>query len=187
MTTHYNLEIISTSTHFKVTYRDKKFRSVTHLRGGVDDAMLKALGKIIPRLESEFISFKANFHNKVIYTKENKGINNHSEFLNEWTLFYNEFAKMPPKIDGSEINALKAIRRYLLQNHSEDEALSVWKLILEKWDTLDDFHKNKTTLKYINSQFNIIINAIKKQHESNDTEVFKSAMGSQTGQGFKFK
>jgi hypothetical protein len=167
MTTHYNLEIISTSTHFKVTYRDKKFRAVTHLRGAMDDAMLKHLGKVIPRTEDQLPNFIDSWKGKVIYNKEVKNPSLYSLFLHEWTTFYENFAQLQPKFTGADGNALKSIMQHLkLIGHSDNEALEVWKVILSNWHSLDDFHKNNTDLKYINSKFNILINAIKKQNNT---------------------
>lgn len=167
MTNHYNIEVIKTATHFKATYRDGKFRKIEHLRGKIDKAYLKAIGKIIPLYDADFGDYNKMFEGKVNYTVITHEKSLYSQFLSEWNLFYTNYAQVTPKFTGMDGNALKGIIAYLTKvSTSELEALELWKVILDKWDTLNDFHKSNTDLKYINSKLNVILNAIKKANST---------------------
>lgn len=169
MTTHYNIQITETGTDLKVTYRDNKFKKLEHLRGKLDDAMLRQLGRIVPRLESSIEQFKTAYKDKVTYTKIEKQKSLYSMFLSEWYTFYNTYSEgIEPKFTGADGNALKSIIAHLkkLSSNNDTEALALFKVILDKWHTLAQFHQDNTDLKYINSKLNIILNAIKKQNNT---------------------
>jgi len=169
MTNHYNIHLSKTKTDIKVTYRDNKFRKLEHLRGKFDQTMLNAIGRIIPVNETNFKAFKTEFESQVIYTAEQtKPKTIYSQFLSEWYAFYNKFVGFTPKFDGTDGRALKMIINYLKKlGGSEQEALVLWQLILSKWNTLSDFHQKNTDLKYINSQLNKIVYAVKHQSKTN--------------------
>ena len=168
MTNHYNIEILITQTHFKATYRDNKFRRLEHLRGQVTVPMLKSIGRIIPLFESSVKDYIQAYQDKVQYTLISKEKSQFSEFKQAWFRFYEAFAGLPPKFSGADGKSLKDIITYLTKNSAagESEALATWELILQKWHTLNQFHRNNTDLKYINSKLNIIINAIKQKNGS---------------------
>ncbi|WP_417289636.1 hypothetical protein [Corallibacter sp.] len=164
MTNHYNIEIIETNTHLKVTYRDDKFRKLEHLRGKLDSAMLKQLGRIIPRTETEVDLFEIAYKDKVNYSKIEKEQTLYSQFLSEWYRFFERYTGLPPKFTGMDGKSLKSIITYLKQiGGSEQQALALWKIILSKWPTVKQFHQDNTDLKYINSKLNIILHEIKQQ------------------------
>src|SRR5690606_16039769 len=113
MTNHYNIEIIETATHLKVTYRDNKFRKLEHLRGSLDDAMLRQLGRIIPRTETNIESFAMAYKDKVTYTKIQQEKSLYTLFLDEWINFFETFTGLPPKFTGMDGKSLKMIITYL--------------------------------------------------------------------------
>ncbi len=167
MTRHYNIEILETSTHLKATYRDKKFRKLEHLRGVLNAGMVKAIGRLIPPNEANFDEYVRFFKDKVAYTllEEEKSL--YSSFNDEWHRFYEKQFALPPKFTAAEGKSLKGIIAYLTKvSVNETEAYELWKVILEKWDTLSEFHQANADLKYINSKLNILINAIKKQNNT---------------------
>lgn len=164
MTEYYNIEVIKTQTHFKVTYRDNKFRKLEHLRGDLNDAMLKQLGRIIPRTTTDFKAFTDTYKETVKYIQLETEKSQYSEFLTAWNVFYEDYYQLPPKFTGAEGKALKSIMTHLTRiGKTESEALALWQIILQKWHTLNEFHQANADLKYINSKLNIIINAIKQQ------------------------
>jgi hypothetical protein len=167
MTNHYNIQVAATDTHFKATYRDGKFKKLEHLRGPLDDATVKYQGRLVPRLESRIQEWALAFTNRVVYTKQETIKSLFTQFVDEWHSFFETFAGMPPKFTGMDGKSIKSIITYLTKlGGNETEALVLWKLILQKWDTLNDFHKQNTDLKYINSKLNIIIHAIKQQNNT---------------------
>lgn len=167
MTHHYNIEVIKTNTHFKATYRDGKFRKLEHIRGRMDKPFLKQLGRIIPLYTQDIGDFNKEYDGKVNYTIITQEKSIYTQFLSEWSLFYEDYSGVPPKFTGVDGKALKGIIGYLTKvSTSQLEAIELWKVILDKWSSLNDFHKSNTDLKYINSKLNIILNAIKRQNST---------------------
>ncbi|WP_158651257.1 hypothetical protein [Pseudotamlana carrageenivorans] len=167
MTQHYTIEIIDTDTHFKLTYRDNKFKKLEHLRGRFNSATLKQIGRIIPHTESNLKAFETLFKNKVLYTKVVAEKSLYAKFLSEWYSFFERFTGLPPKFTGMDGKSLKSIITYLTQiGGNETEALALWQVVLSKWNTLKEFHKQNTDLKYINSKLNIILHEIKQQNNT---------------------
>ena len=189
MTTHHIIKLVKTNTDLKVTYRDGKFRKLEHLRGVLDQTMLDALGKIVPREESELTAFKTTFASKVVYTSEAmKPVSVYSQFFNEWTSFFMKENKgRKPKFTGADGTSLKQIIAYLIDENDKDEAaaLSVWTFILENWKHLPDFFKNNQDLKIINSKLNVIIRELQNKHTSNE-RTFQAAAQSESARAFKF-
>lgn len=167
MTTNYIIHIIETNTDLKVTYRDKQFRKLEHLRGPINDATFKVLWRIVPRIETHFNALTTQFDGKVQYNLETKPKSLYTLFVEAWYSFYESFAGMPPKFTGTDGKSIKSIIAYLTKlTGNETEAFAVWELLLNKWDTLNYFHKENTDLKYINSKLNIILHAIKQQNNT---------------------
>lgn len=171
MTTHHNIKISSTSTEFKATYRDGKFRKLEHLRGKLDQTMLNSLGKVIPQKESELEAFINQFKDRVIYTSESKKeVSIFSQFNTAWFAFFRkENNNIDPKFTGADGKALKQIIAYLknINNGDEAAALSNWNLLLNSWESLSEFHQAQTDLKYINSKLNVIIREIIRKNGVN--------------------
>jgi hypothetical protein len=168
MTNHYTIEILETKTSFKATYRDNNFKKIEHLRGPLSDNLLKHLGKAIPRYETQFTDYKSQFKETIKYNQLVQVKSLYTLFLDHWMQFYQAFSEMPAKFTGADGKALKSIITHLksLSAGNDTEALALWQLILEKWNTLSDFHQENTDLKYINSKLNIILNAIKRQNNT---------------------
>lgn len=168
MTTHYHIEITLTQALLKVTYRHGVFKKLEHVKGRLGANTLMQVGKIIPRTEADFEAYRAKYDGRVIYTPLVTVKSLYTQFVDAWHVFYESFYQLPPKFTGVEGKAMKSIIAHLkrLSNNDENEALAVWKIILQKWHTLDDFHKNNADLKYINSKLNIIINGIKQQNNT---------------------
>ncbi|CAA0248067.1 hypothetical protein [Tenacibaculum maritimum] len=169
MTHHYNLEIISKGLFFKITYRNKKFKKIEHVRGKIERKTIDAIGKVIPVNEEEISALNGKYFGVIninIITTEKS---DYTLFLEEWHLFYDRFTGIPAKFTGVDGNALKSIISHLKKISSQDEteALDLWKLILDNWKGLNEFHRANTDLKYINSKLNIILNGIKQKNNTN--------------------
>lgn len=170
---YYLIEIMNTNTVIKASYKAGKFIKLEKTKGKLTNTQLKNIGAIIPPLETDIATYKTSYNNRITYQPVIKQKSLYTLFLDTWVSFYEVFASMPPKFTGADGNALKSIISHLkkLTNGVDKEALELWQLILDKWNTLSDFHKSNTDLKYINSKLNILLNAIKQQ---NNTVVGKS-------------
>ncbi len=188
MTNHYNIQLIATKTDLKVSYRDTKFRKLEHLRGKLDQDTMDKLGRIIPVSELNFAHFMIKYKGIISYLPiESKPKSLYSQFLEEWHRFYNQYMGIAPKFTGADGNALKQIISYLVKiAGSEQEAITLWQLLLSKWNTLNKFHQQNTDLKYINSQLNKILQNVKENNSQSNEQVFTRAAQSETGKNFKF-
>lgn len=173
MTTHYTIALINYKIDFKVTYRDGKFRKLEHLRGRLNQQLMNSLGKIIPQAENELSNFIVHFKGRVSYEKEVKTQSSFNLFNSEWYSFYRKNNNyIDPKFTGADGAALKQIINYLtkINNGNQAAALKNWKLILNSWEDLSEFHQKQMDLKYINSKLNVIIREIIRESEGNITQ-----------------
>ncbi len=167
------IEIQKTNTIIKAGYKLGVFCKLEKIKGKLNKTQLKSIGQIIPAQEQDIPVYKKHFENRITYNPVIKQKTLLTQFLEAWLQFYENYTQMPPKYTGADCNALKSIISHLkkLTGGVDKEAVELWRLVLDKWDTLSDFHKSNTDLKYINSKLNIILNAIKQQ---NNTVVGKS-------------
>lgn len=165
---YHLIEIIKTNTVIKVGYKAGLFCKLEKTKGKLLATQLKSIGQIIPPKETDIDAYKNHFNNRVTYQAVIKQKTLLTEFLDAWLQFYENYTQMPPKYTGADCNALKAIITHLkkLAAGVDQDALQLWRLILDKWDTLSNFHKSNTDLKYISSKLNIILNAIKQQNNT---------------------
>jgi hypothetical protein len=90
--------------------------------------------------------------------------------LKKWNDFFYKRSGFKYRFGTADGGALKSIGQYLTEVSCNTEAaLDVWRYVLENWETLPDFYRNKPELKFINSQINTILNLLKN--------------GKQTGKG----
>lgn len=164
MTRHYTIEVIESKTFLKITYRDKKFRKLEHVRGKLDKVMMKYIGRILPHNEDDIGSFSALHNNRVNYSIVVKEESLFGRFVSEWSRFYEDQTTVQPKFTGADGKALNQIIAYLKKINAGDEAkaLELWQVILSSYDKLDQFYKDNLDLKIINSKLNVIIRQIQR-------------------------
>ncbi len=187
MTNHYNIQITSTNTFLKATFKNGKFKKLEHLRGKLNQQMLNNLCRIIPLKAEDIPNYQNRYKGKVVYELIVKEKTIYTQFVEAWHEFYLDYAKVPPKFTGIDGRAIKQIISYLKSiSTSDQEAIALWQLILQNWNNIDAFHRKNTDLKYINSNLNKIwINV--KNCTKNTKQTFANAMESETAKGFKFK
>lgn len=163
MRTHYLIHSPTTGRTLKVSYDNGKFFRLEKMKGklmGVKELM--GIGLIVPPEEMQINDYIKSFP-KIEYTKLEAKQSQYQQYVSAWFAFYQKYREMPPrfnKADGLHINQIK---KYLTRLSDQDqEGLELFKLILENWHKLDQFHQDNTDLKYINSRLNPILNAIKK-------------------------
>lgn len=109
---------------------------------------------------------------KVNKIKENKGVelsednSLHKTFIAEYDLFFNSFFGFKPNYIAADFKAVKTLIKYLNDNTGNDEqkTLDAWKYILNNWNTLSDFYKQKATLREIGSNITKIMIELKNNH-----------------------
>ena len=165
MNTHHNIHLVKTKTDLKITYRDGKFQNLKHLRGNFDANVIKHIGLVIPPKETDLNAFMQAMEGRVIYTdlSESKVVSIFAKFNSEWFIFFRKNNNyIDPKFTGADGKALNQIISYLKDINNGDEAAAIenWKMILDNWKDLSDFHQKQMDLKYINSKMNVIIREI---------------------------
>lgn len=163
MTNHYKIHIISTNATLKVSYRNGKFFRIEKLTGKLTDEQVKKIGVLIPPTNEQINEFRKSLSKKVTYTLIENKKTLYKQFNDVWFSFYEDFMGVKPRFNGTDGKHLKQIIRYLTElSQSENEALELWKIVLYNWKHLEDFHKQNTDLKYINSRINVILNNVKR-------------------------
>lgn len=146
----------------KLTYRRGKFRKL-ELTGGITEAYLRRIGHIIPPTWEAVEPYSLEYKGKCSYTEIVKERSLYQRYVDAWHEFYERFMQIPPKFTGADGIHIKQIIRYLSQlEGSEEKGLALWGVVLASWDKLDDFHRNNTDLKYLNSRLNVILNNVKR-------------------------
>ena len=166
-TTHYTIQSPSTGRTLKVSYRGGKFFRLEQSAGKkfTPDEMPN-IGLAVPAHENEIEAFKLKFH-FLQYEKVVKAQSTYQKYVSAWFLFYDRYLELRPKFTSADGNALKQIKTYLTKVAGTEElGLVNFKLILDNWHKLDQFHRDNTDLKYINSRLNVILSAIKKANQA---------------------
>ena len=163
MTTNYLIHSAKSGRTLKVTYKGGNFFRLELAKGKkLNDTELIKLSASIPLTENEVDKY-SNLFKSLDYTKIEKKQSTYQQYVSAWYAFYQNFMQVPPRfnaVDGKHLNQIKA---YLTRvSDQNQEGLELFKLILDNWHKLEDFHKENTDLKYINSRLNVILNAIKR-------------------------
>ena len=168
MTTHFEIQINETKTVLKVTFRDKKFRKLEHVRGKLSKKMMKAIGRILPHSEDDIMDLNVLHQNRVDYKLIVKEASLFTKFQSEWTRFFEKQTGLPPKFTGADGKALTQIIAYLKKANAniDSDALETWQVILGNYDKLDQWYKDNIDLKTLNSKLNVIIRQIQRKQDA---------------------
>lgn len=187
MTTYYTIEMSYKTLAFKLTYRGGKFLKIEKTKGSITPQELEHIGRLIPPTINEVAAFAKAKLDKATYTEVKKVKSEFAQFNAAWFSFYSKTVGVPPKFNGTDGKHLKGIMNYLQSiSSTPQEALVLWRGLLDHWHLLSDFHKQHTELSYINSKLNTLLNALKNTTKDNES-VFQEAVNSPTGEGFTFK
>lgn len=163
MTQYYIAYITKSNAKLKLKFRVSKLRGFEILTGKLTVEQWQKIGSILPPTVVEINDFKAKLKGVVEFTEIVKEKSLYSQFTDTWFEFYETFLGVEPKFTAVDGMHLKQIINYLKQQTAtEPEALELWQSILNNWNNLDEFHKKNTDLKYINSNFNKIVNNVKR-------------------------
>jgi hypothetical protein len=123
--------------------------------------------------EIENVNEDINENKGGVGEKENTVLEKCKEYYQEFIL---QKTNAKPKWDGTQIEALKSIIKYLntLETVKNDENLVYsWRYILKRWPLLDDYQSKKIKLTEINSDIIKIIYQIKNNPRNNGTTTKK--------------
>ena len=162
-TTHYLIHSPSTGRTLKVSYRGGNYFRLEQVAGPkFKNEEMTFIGIAVPALEKDMEFYKREFP-RLEYTRVEKEQGIHQQYVSAWFGFYERFMGIAPKFTAADGAALKQIKSYLTRTSGTEQlGLDTFRMVLDNWDRLEDFHKKNTDLKYINSRLNVILNGIKK-------------------------
>jgi hypothetical protein len=178
MIKHFTADIKKAKVTLKLSYRNNHFYKMEVIKGRLEPATLLIIGKAIPPNLNMFPTFNKYHEGKIDYLLlQEDSKSTYQKFVDTWFAFYNDFMEIQPRFHGQDGKHIKEIIKYLKgQAKTEEGALELWQIILGTWRELDQFHKENTDLKYINSRLNVIINNVKRiNQESSQSNDFRSS------------
>lgn len=173
----YRIHITSNGADavFEAAYRSGRFKRLSHIRGKVAPQQWSKIMAIIPPIEGGIQILKLEYKGRIEYTEVSvRKTSLFTAMMEKYASWYHTSNGIPPKIDGTSGQHLKAIISYLTsQSSTEDECLEVWDMILSGWDNLDEFYRSQMELRHINSNLNIILTTLK--HGNSNTKTTRKA------------
>ncbi|CAG2532953.1 hypothetical protein MAR621_03147 [Maribacter dokdonensis] len=163
MTTHYLIHSNKTGRTLKVSYKGGNFFRLELVKGKkLQKEEILLIGRVVPVEEASVADYIKVFPS-LDYTKVEAKQSMYQQYVSTWFAFYQKYRELPPRFNAADGKHIVQIKKYLTRLSDQDqEGLELFKLILDNWHKLDQFHQDNTDLKYINSRLNPILNAIKK-------------------------
>jgi hypothetical protein len=170
-TNKYNVTFKRFKTKLVVVYHNGQFKRLEYKSGGVKDNFWLHLTKAIPFMEHHIKDVVFSLENRVNYDLiETKVLSEYTQFLDEYFMFFELNYKFNPKINATEGKALKELIKYLNSiSSTKDEALNIWKQLLNNWKCLDEFYQNQNQLKQINSNLTTLLIQLKNGNSKTGT------------------
>ena len=169
MKTTYILSINSKQAiaQYRLTYSKGYFKTLEKISGQVKDNQHKWLMNLVPQLEKVILILEMEWNEKgITWEKQEKNITGGllKTMIDEYYSWYKEKFKIVPKINATEMKALKTIMQHLSRMAStEMEIIQVWNSIFHNWENLTTYYQGQTELRQINQNLNIILRAIKNE------------------------
>ncbi len=161
--TDYTIEISKTSLELSYT-KSGKLKSIKAKRGFIDPGVVS---DIVPSTEKAMLYMVENskLANKVEVSRDHF----FSIAQSDWLAFFKNRTSLSYRFTPADGKALKNIGKHLTEVSGDTaKALESWKYMLQKWDTLDPFYRNKPELPFINSQINTILNLMKNGKQTSE-------------------
>lgn len=135
----------------------------------IEELMPAGISHLKKDFENEPLTEVVEKKKEKVSAQKEKGL--YAKFMDDYNSFYTLRTGFPAKIDGKQGSAAKSIIAYLqkISNEKTDDGVLIsWRWILNKWDKLEPYHRNKMTLSQISSELMNIINQIKNGTGKND-------------------
>lgn len=148
---------------FVVQYKAGRFWKLTHMRGKYSEDQHNALMKVIPNHTKKIEAYRKYWVDKIEYQEVLEDTQSlFKQMMQVYHNFYVLQTEIEPIIDGVAGKSLKQIITKLRKQAADDqEVLVLFTLIFDNWCDVPDFYANQMELRQINSNINIILNAIK--------------------------
>ena len=85
----------------------------------------------------------------------------HQEIIDAYYEWHISKFGFKPMIDGGDGKGVKTIITFLNSQDAQVDTVTLFKMILERWDELSDFYQKQTRLRQISSNLHNIIHILK--------------------------
>lgn len=162
---------------FEAVYRDSGKLKRVEVPAAATQEHWAVIGQVVPARWSDLDVFKERWVGKVWYEEVKMGsgkVGFVKELTGIWFAAYQNRVGVSPKFGPAQGAALKRIGNYLKsQGGGESEAVEVFRGILDAWDKLDAFSRERFDLLYLDSKLNIIIQKLKKDEGTREGYNFR--------------
>lgn len=188
MITQYIIRVESDKANFslKVKYKSGRFKSLEHVSGKfANQEQFEYIIKLTPQLEAAILLLEKEYSGKVTWEKVQQAEQVESWYrslLAAYMEWHQNRTGLPYKMTGGDGNAMKKITSYLQAIYTTlPEALDKWNNLLQQWDQLPEFYRNKSELRNIDSNLNFIMQRLTGKSSSELNDVFSNLINGKKG------
>lgn len=178
MITQYIIKINSKGANaiVKAKYNAGKFKSLELVSGKfADQQQFESLLRLTPQLEAAILILQKDLVGRVTYEKVEKEQSEswYKSLLAIYMEWHQKRAGLPYKMTGGDGKAMKKITTYLQAIYTSlPEASDKWSNLLQQWDQLPEFYRNKSELRNIDSNLNFIMQRLTGKSTTELNDVF---------------
>jgi len=191
MITKWKLTVNSNDSDavFEITYSGGRFKKIEHKTGKLTKQILhERLLILAPQLEAVIPLLEVDFKDRPVkWEMISKGSQSViKQLTDEYYKWYQDRNDIPPKLDGTEVKAMKLIHAYLLKLSTDDgEAVAVFNSLLSHWDKFPEFYRQQMNLRQINSNLNTLLRLLKNGDKHSTTRGQAESVSDDLRGGFK--
>jgi len=158
-----NIENEGKNNRFRLKYKNGKFSSLERLYGFLPDVKHNRLMVLCPQNEEELTTLSIQYAERaIVWEKVEKDKTTHVVFIEKYCSWYVDRIGIPPLIKPQDAQAVKWIKNALIKlSGTEEEAISMWDIILQNWNQQDKWYVSQTELTQIKRNLNVILKTLK--------------------------
>lgn len=156
---------------FKLFYKNGNFHRLERLSGFLPEKQYNSLMILVPQSECLLEGLAEHYMNRgVVYEHCFKTKSTHAQFIEAYTQWYYNRFQIEPIIKPQDAQAVKFIKDSLIKlGGSEEEAFTVWEMILNNWDKQETWYVSQTELTQIKRNLNTILKVLKHGRSTEQT------------------
>ena len=164
------ITLLKSKAVFIATYSAVRFQKLEWKSGKLKDGEFRFVLYAVPMHLEELSFFQKEWKDKVNYELIETTKSLHTQFLERYHQWYYDRFQIEPIIKPQDAQAVKFIKEALVKlGGTEEEALTVWDMILNNWDKQDTWYVNQTELPQIKRNLNVILKTLKHGKSNEQT------------------
>lgn len=175
MTNQYKLTVYSNGSNavFLITYEAGKFKKLEKRSGRLaSQEQYSKLMFLVPELEQVILLLRNEYTPERVtwdLVEKSNAATLVRSLTDEYNKWYTDRNGIKPKLNGTEVNALKQIIAYLKQQAStEEEVKAVFNSVLTNWENYSTYYQGQMELRQINHNLNTLLRLLKHGDKSNN-------------------